>query len=663
MSKTSPIVVLDPGHGPYSNPYPAASGFYEGTQMYKLMLALKPKLEANGITVIVTRKNINENPDLPVRGRTAGNNKADLFISLHSDALDNSVSSACGVSAYYSITDTKTNKPLAAKISSSVAKLMGTRDRGALQRIGNGNADYYGVIRNSAASGCKNAFLIEHGFHSNATDVKWLISDTKLEQIADVEAKIICEYFGKTYVSTSGTSNTIDATPDTSSDSTKKVTIYKVLNKYTSAANAIAGDTSLSCGVLSIGTYYIYKEYKTATNLTKTAGVPGSWVVIGNAASSVPNMPIDENVPAIQTITTTSKHTIYTSSEDATNLRNCVMNNNTPRYYEAGKYYVYKKLNANIVNVATKPDTAGAWINLSEKITEATVSFNKGDTVVFKSGETPKYSDGTVIPMTVIAHVNGLRSTLVIKNENDMLTLTDITKTIATKYFTVVAKATEESIAKANSYTEVKVTKDDISEVLETKFGSLTILANTDGYKEFAKYMEGLIDDDSSINGTTDFEFIMGSSVLTAAQLTTYIKKYNADFDPSIATAFIDIGKIYGIRGDVACCQSILETGWFKFIGSSVKPEQHNYCGLGATGNGAPGCNFATVEAGVEAQIQHLFAYASTNEVPSGRTLYDPRFKYVTRGCAPRWVDLNLKWCSGSDYGEKILAIYQKACI
>ena len=175
--------------------------------------------------------------------------------------------------------------------------------------------------------------------------------------------------------------------------------------------------------------------------------------------------------------------------------------------------------------------------------------------------------------------------------------------------------------------------------------------------------MKNIIDDDTDLNDETDYESIMGASVLTAKQLTAYIQKYNTDFDANIADAFIRLGKIYGLRGDVACCQSILETGWFKFIGSSVDASQHNYCGLGATGNGAAGCKFATVDQGVEAQLQHLYAYACKADIPEGRTLYDPRFRYVTRGIAPRWVDLNLKWCSGSDYGEKILSIYKKAIV
>lgn len=664
MSKTNPIVVLDPGHGPVTNPYPAASGFYEGTQMYKLMLALKPKLEANGITVIVTRKKLTDDPALDVRGKTAGKNNADLFISLHSDAVGSGVSTACGVSAYYSITDSSTNKKLAAKISSAVSSLMNTRDRGALTRIGNGNADYYGVIRNSAASGCKNAFLIEHGFHTNVNDVKWLIDDTKLNQIADVEAKVIVEYFEKDYKPKT-TPPSINVTDDTSGS--KQITIFKPLEKYVSSANAISGDKSLSVGSLTAGTYYIYKEYNGATNLTKTRGVPGAWVIIGDAAVEEKNNESEITTPVIkeETISIPTKIKVYTNSDDAEVGINFVTDQNGKIiYYDAGKYYVYKKKTADIINISTKIGTPGAWVNLKD-IESDESEFNKGDIVVIKSGPTPKFSDGTTVPMIVIAEINGKRETVVLENDNSNILLSDIDKKIPSMYLDVFAKATDKSIAKADSYLSSSIdniTKDDIAKVLKSSFGALSILANSDAYKNFAKYMESIIDDDTDIDPETGIDFILGKSILTASQLTTYIRKYNPKFDATIARAFIDIGKIYGIRGDVACCQSILETGWFKYVGSSVSPSQNNYCGLGATGNGVAGCSFESVEAGVEAQLQHLYAYACTAVIPAGRKLYDPRFSYVTRGCAPRWVDLNMKWCTGADYGEKILSIFKKAC-
>ena len=62
---------------------------------------------------------------------------------------------------------------------------------------------------------------------------------------------------------------------------------------------------------------------------------------------------------------------------------------------------------------------------------------------------------------------------------------------------------------------------------------------------------------------------------------------------------------------------------------------------------------------GVEAHIQHLYAYATTADLPEGCELVDPRFKYVKRGIAPLWKDLNGRWAvPGDGYGESIIADY-----
>ncbi len=152
------------------------------------------------------------------------------------------------------------------------------------------------------------------------------------------------------------------------------------------------------------------------------------------------------------------------------------------------------------------------------------------------------------------------------------------------------------------------------------------------------------------------------------------IKKNNANFDVEIAKAFFKLAPKYNIDPMRAISQSVLETGWFKFAGSSVKPEQHNYCGLGATGNGASGPAFGTIEDGVTAQLQHLFAYGCKEEVPEGEVLIDPRFKYVTRGIATAWEQLAGRWAipgfdgdnaeaavkAGNTYGQKIDNIYER---
>lgn len=184
---------------------------------------------------------------------------------------------------------------------------------------------------------------------------------------------------------------------------------------------------------------------------------------------------------------------------------------------------------------------------------------------------------------------------------------------------------------------------------------------------------------------------ILGNSLLTARQLTAWIEKETPrlmtkaaangqEFKPipDLAQLYIDIGKEYGIRGDIAFCQAAKETGYWQFTGS-VTPEQNNYCGLWATGspltgqeslNGADpdqvtfvaglhGATFATPAAGIEAHIQHLYAYATKNPLPNGKVLVDPRFALVNKGIATTWLQLNARWAvPGTTYGQSILADY-----
>jgi hypothetical protein len=170
---------------------------------------------------------------------------------------------------------------------------------------------------------------------------------------------------------------------------------------------------------------------------------------------------------------------------------------------------------------------------------------------------------------------------------------------------------------------------------------------------------------------------IMGSSVATAEQLRALQKKNNPDA-PDLADYYLRIGEEYGIRGDIAFCQAAKETGWWKY-GGLVKPEQNNYCGLGATGSaatgtenlngadpsrvwfvaGSHGAYFATPAVGVEAQIQHLYAYACKEPLPAGKIIIDPRYTLVTKGIATYWSDLDGRWAvPGVGYGRSIIEDY-----
>ena len=163
--------------------------------------------------------------------------------------------------------------------------------------------------------------------------------------------------------------------------------------------------------------------------------------------------------------------------------------------------------------------------------------------------------------------------------------------------------------------------------------------------------------------------FIMSSAYSTYLDAADHFTKTvgpkgfpSAVYTDRGASNIIDFCKILyeeaqseGVSPEVLYGQVMKETGYLKF-GNLVQPNQCNFGGLGATGPGNPGYTFGSVREGLRAQVQHLKAYGSTE--PLINPCIDARFKYVSRGCAPRTVDLNGKWAvPGVGYGESIDAI------
>lgn len=162
-------------------------------------------------------------------------------------------------------------------------------------------------------------------------------------------------------------------------------------------------------------------------------------------------------------------------------------------------------------------------------------------------------------------------------------------------------------------------------------------------------------------NPATNAVGIFGEAQVGPEAMARFVASRNKDFDPRIARAFHEVGRRYGIRGDIALCQAIIETGWFMFnSGTAVTPSQHNYCGLGVLKKGMRGHSFESIEEGVTAQIQHLYAYASKEALPKGEPVIDPRFSLVARGCATTWHDLSNRWAMNPAYGASIMDLYQK---
>ncbi|MBQ8147532.1 MAG: glucosaminidase domain-containing protein [Lachnospiraceae bacterium] len=158
---------------------------------------------------------------------------------------------------------------------------------------------------------------------------------------------------------------------------------------------------------------------------------------------------------------------------------------------------------------------------------------------------------------------------------------------------------------------------------------------------------------------------IMGSSNVTVSQMVAYYNAnaaypsyYGATDAPTIeqfCQIYLEECNAEGVKAEVAFSQAMKETGFLRY-GGDVSINQHNFAGLGATGNGAAGASFSSVREGVRAQVQHLKAYASTE--PLNNPCVDGRFQYVTRGTAPyvEWLGINENpygkgWATATGYG------------
>lgn len=166
------------------------------------------------------------------------------------------------------------------------------------------------------------------------------------------------------------------------------------------------------------------------------------------------------------------------------------------------------------------------------------------------------------------------------------------------------------------------------------------------------EYREGNLDD-----------YIMGEPVLTEAQMSAFLRKINPEAPEGIEGIYLGEGQSEGVRGDIAFCQAIHETNYFRFTGTA-KIEWCNPAGLGVTGPAGVGARFTDWRTGVRAQIQHLKAYAVRNPV-FAYALVDPRYDALLEagylGTAPKWIDLNGKWAyPGTTYGQAILSLYEK---
>ena len=155
--------------------------------------------------------------------------------------------------------------------------------------------------------------------------------------------------------------------------------------------------------------------------------------------------------------------------------------------------------------------------------------------------------------------------------------------------------------------------------------------------------------------------YLMGDGIVSADNMAAFLLLSNQNIDPgyviTLARIYIEEASFEGVNHDIAFAQMSLETGFLRF-GGDVKPEQFNFAGLGAIGNGEPGLSFPDPRTGVRAQIQHLKAYGS--DEPLNLELVNPRFRFVQRGRAPTIEGLAGTWAADRQYAVKINTILER---
>lgn len=186
-------ICLDAGHYGKYNQSPAVKTYYESDMNWKLHLKLKAELEKYGIEVITTRKEQAKDMELQARGKTAKG--CNLFLSIHSNAVDGKVHEDIDYPVAY-VPINGTGDKIGKRLAECVASVMGTKQKAEYwSKKGSGNWDYYGVIYGAVSVGVP-GIILEHSFHTNTKATKWLMVDSNLDKLAKAEAEVIANYYG-----------------------------------------------------------------------------------------------------------------------------------------------------------------------------------------------------------------------------------------------------------------------------------------------------------------------------------------------------------------------------------------------------------------------------------------------------------------------------------
>ncbi len=200
-------ICLDPGHGGKDTGFRIGRFFAHNEKSYTLALALelKQQLQKAGFNVILTRDK-DVYPELPVRPDIANRRGADLFVSLHFNAITGGASSSVQGPETYCITPVGASSSnaqgvgagsgsavanrfedksllLAYQVQKSLVRNLGAEDRGVRRAR-------FAVLRDAAMP----SILIEGGYMSHPVEGKKIFDAKYRQQMAAALVKAIVNY-------------------------------------------------------------------------------------------------------------------------------------------------------------------------------------------------------------------------------------------------------------------------------------------------------------------------------------------------------------------------------------------------------------------------------------------------------------------------------------
>jgi N-acetylmuramoyl-L-alanine amidase len=179
VPKTRPVVVIDPGHGGKDVGAIGVGGIHEADIILSISQQVARILEQRGIQVVMTRDS-DYFVDLAPRVVIAKRVDADVFVSIHANAIDNRPD-VNGLETYYF----GNGAVLARTIHNSILQSLDINNRGVRR------ARFF-VLRNNPMP----AVLVETGYVTSPSESRRLTDPAYQSQMAAAIARGILQYLG-----------------------------------------------------------------------------------------------------------------------------------------------------------------------------------------------------------------------------------------------------------------------------------------------------------------------------------------------------------------------------------------------------------------------------------------------------------------------------------